>query len=341
MSPIRIAIVGSGLFVEDAHVPSLLALPDAFRIVAICSRTRAGAERLAATLPYPVEASDDLDALLRRDDIDAVDLAVPIAAMPGALRKALASGKHVFSEKPIAPDCSVGRELIALHQKNPRQIWMVGENWRLEPAFVRAAWLIAAGAIGTPRGAQWTNFAPLRPSDRYYATEWRRSRANDSGLILDGGVHHAAVLRLLLGEPAAVGAVIALQRPDLPPYDTVAATIEFRSGAIATYLVTYAFDAPWPSPLVVVGDAGALRVDTRSVALTNGGGTVTESFESIHFAVVDEFRLFAEAVRSGRLAENAPAAALRDVALVEAIMHAARSGEKVALADPAAPPSDG
>jgi predicted dehydrogenase len=211
---------------------------------------------------------------------------------------------------------------------------MVAENWRLEPAFMRTAQLIAEGAIGKPRVAQWTNFAALRPGDRYYATEWRRSAANDSGLILDGGVHHAAVLRMILGEAASVSATTALQRPDLPPYDTVAATIIFRSGAVGGYLVSYAYQAPWPSPLLVVGDAGAIKVDTRGLELTRDGETVAETFSSGHFAVEDEFRLFAEAIRSGRLDHNPPEAALADVGLVEAIMLAARSGTRVAIADP-------
>jgi predicted dehydrogenase len=334
MAPIRIAVVGSGLFVQDAHMPSLLALAGDYRIVAVCSRTRDGAAKAAAMLPYPAEATDDLAALLGRSDIDAFDLAVPIAAMPGLLEKALASGKHVFSEKPIAPDTDIGRSLIALHRRNPGQVWMVGENWRLEPAFMRAAQLVADGAIGRPRVAQWTNFAALRPTDRYYATAWRRSAANEAGLILDGGVHHAAVLRMVLGEAASVSATTALQRPDLPPYDTVAATIAFRSGAIGGYLVSYAYGAPWPSPLLVVGDAGAIKVDTRGLELTQNGETVAETFASAHFAVEDEFRLFADAIRSGRLQHNPPEAALADVGLVEAIMLAARSGTRVVIADP-------
>jgi predicted dehydrogenase len=329
MTPIRLAIIGSGLFVQDAHVPSLLSLSKEYRIVAVCSRTLESAARLASLLPYAADATDDLESLLMRDDIDAFDVAAPIGVMPALLRKALASGKHVFSEKPIAPSSPVGEELIAVHAGNPGQIWMVGENWRIEPAFVRAAQLIADGAIGQPRVAQWTNFAALRPGDRYYATEWRRSAENDAGLILDGGVHHAAVLRLILGEAASVSAAIALQRPDLPPYDTVAATIAFRSGAICGYLVTYAFEAPWPSPLLVVGDSGAIKVDTSGLELTQGGETHTETFASAFFAVEDEFRAFAQAIRAGRLEHSGPQSALADVRLVEAIILAARSGTRV------------
>ena len=86
--------------------------------------------------------------------------------------------------------------------------------------------------------------------------------------------------------------------------------------------------------LLVVGDAGAIKVDTRGLELTRNGETVAETFSSAHFAVEDEFRLFAEAIRSGRLQHNPPEAALADVGLVEAIMLAARSGTRVVIADP-------
>lgn len=329
---IRLAVIGAGLFVQDAHLPSLAALADDFEVVAIGARRLESAKRAASALSYPVEATDDIDALLARPDIDAVDIAVPMAATPELVRKALESGKHVFSEKPIALDPATARSLISLNQRAAGQIWMVGENWRIEPAFVRAAALIASGVIGTPRVAQWTNFASLNREDRYYTTEWRRSAANDAGLIVDGGVHHAAVLRLVLGEVDSVTATLALQRPDLPPYDTIAATLRFRSGAVGSYLVTYAYPAPWNSPLIIVADAGTLKVDTKSLELTSASGSVTETFSSAYFAVQDELRLFAEAVRTGRPGVNGPEEALADLLLVDAMMRAARHGAAVDVA---------
>ncbi len=158
MAPLRIGLIGAGLFAQDAHVPALQALGDTFEIAAIHSRTRAKADALAAqigqTAPAP-DVVDDLDTLLARADIEAVDLVLPIQTLPGVIRQALAAGKHVISEKPAAPDLSTGRDLLAFYAQHPDQVWSVAENWRYEAAFLRAADLIRAGEIGQPVTCHW------------------------------------------------------------------------------------------------------------------------------------------------------------------------------------------
>ena len=90
--PIRLALIGAGVFARDAHLPSLLRHPDRFQIVAIYSRTKDTAHSLAEQIPYPVEIFTDLDELLARPDIEAVEILMPITAMPDAISKTLASG---------------------------------------------------------------------------------------------------------------------------------------------------------------------------------------------------------------------------------------------------------
>ncbi len=330
--PIRIAVVGAGLFVEDTHLPSLLALRDAFTVVAIASRRPEPAARLAATMPYAVESTADVDALLARPDIDAVDVAVPIAATADIVAKALASGKHVISEKPVAASSQQARALLALHRTKPGQVWLVAENWRLEPSFRAAAACVRDDAIGAPRIVQWTNYAGLMPDERYYTTSWRRSAENDSGFILDGGVHHAAVLRLVVGEIAEIRAEVALQRPDLPPFDAVAATLRFANGAVGTYLTTYAYQAPFPSALHVVGDRGSLSVDPKRLVLHTSAGETARDFASAYHGVQDGFAAFAGAIASGRITDHDPVEAIRDLLVIEALMESARAATGVAPA---------
>ena len=96
-----VLLVGAGLFAREAHVPAMQALGDTFEIVAIHSRTRAKADALAAeiaqTAPAP-DVVDDLETLLARDDVEAVDLVLPIQTLPAVIRQALTAGKHVISE---------------------------------------------------------------------------------------------------------------------------------------------------------------------------------------------------------------------------------------------------
>ncbi|NJN84601.1 MAG: Gfo/Idh/MocA family oxidoreductase [Caldilineaceae bacterium] len=69
--PVRLALVGAGIFARDAHVPSLLRLPDRFRIVAVYSRTHQAAAALAEEVPGTVAVFTDLDALIASDEVEA------------------------------------------------------------------------------------------------------------------------------------------------------------------------------------------------------------------------------------------------------------------------------
>src|SRR5690349_16405144 len=119
-SPIRLAFIGSGVFARDAHLPAIKQLGDRFEVVAICSRTEESAARLAGQLPGNVATYTDIDALLQRDDIEAVNILLPINLLSSAVEKALKAGKHVISEKPITPNVAMGRKLIELHDQTDR-----------------------------------------------------------------------------------------------------------------------------------------------------------------------------------------------------------------------------
>ena len=245
---------------RDAHLPSLLRLGDRFAVTAIYSRTAAAATALAQSLPSPVKIYTDLAALLADPDNEAVDVMLPIDVMPEAVAQALDSGKHVISEKPLAADVATGRRLLSHYGQRNQQVWMVGENWRYEAAFLQAADLVRGGAIGRPITCHVAHYAPVLPTSKYYHSAWRRSGSFPGGYLLDGGIHQMAALRLIVGEIAEVSAMTTQRLPDLPPADTISATLHFANGALGTYLASYAVGAPWPAHLHVVGDKGSLRV---------------------------------------------------------------------------------
>ncbi|HXV43829.1 MAG TPA: Gfo/Idh/MocA family oxidoreductase, partial [Anaerolineae bacterium] len=182
--PVRLALIGAGIFARDVHVPALLELENIFEIVAIYSRSQTSAVALAEKLPGQVEAVTDLPALLARDDIEAVNIILPIDVMPGIIEMALRSGKHVISEKPLAPNVATGRELLSIHAQQPGQVWMVGENWRYEEAFEQAAAIVHSGEIGRPLLCHWVVYNPINPDNKYYHTPWRRSGDFPGGFLL-------------------------------------------------------------------------------------------------------------------------------------------------------------
>ncbi len=329
--PIRIALAGAGLFARDAHVPALKALGSQFEIAAVYSRTQASAESLIPLIPGHPEIYTNLDALLQRDDIEAVDLILPIEILPEAIEKSLRAGKHVVSEKPITPDVITGRRLIQYAQSYPQQVWMVAENYRYEDAFHRAGEVVSSGVLGQLIVAHWALHLPTRPGNKYYETEWRRSGTFPGGFLMDGGVHHVAALRQVLGEITRVSAEAKQMLPDLPPADTMTAAMEFASGVIGTYAVTYAAGAPFPTYLTVIGDQGVLRVKPGSLEISINGSSRSESVSGVD-DVQAELAAFGAAIREGQPHRNSPIEGLHDVAVVEAMLQSAATGRRVEVA---------
>ena len=324
--PVRIALIGAGTFVRKAHAPSLLELGDAAQIVAVYSRTRASAETVADAIPYDVEIYTDVAALLADERVEAVDIVLPIPMLPEVVSQALAAGKHVFSEKPIAQTVAEAQDLIARSRPYADQVWMVGENWRYEEAFHTAAQAIAAGRIGQPLFCDLSLQLQVQADSPHVQTTWRNSGEVLGGYLLDGGVHHIAGLRVLLGEIESVCALTAAHRAYLPPADTMSAALRFASGVVGTYLITYAVGSTLGTDAVHIGGTeGSLRVSRGELVLMRGEESERQEF-NVLISVREELAAFLAAVRDGAPHRNSPQEALQDLAVVEAMLASAQAG---------------
>lgn len=332
-APIRIAILGAGIFARNVHAPTLLELSDRYEIVAVYNRRRESARplahQLAEALGEEPRIYDDLNSLLARDDLDAVDIVQPIAVMPDTVRRALAAGKHVISEKPAAPDVATGRQLLAdaAPYMDAGQVWMVAENWRYESAYVEAKNVVANLISHRPMVFHWARYSDF-PNNVYYQTEWRRNESYPGGLVLDGGVHFVAALRHILGPITEVRASAAALNPNIPPVDTVSATLTFANGTVGTLIMCWAHGMPWEEPLNISSEMGALRVEFGRLELATGGATNTQELPH-RDGVRREFEAFADAIQHGTPHRNSPAEAVQDVAVIEALLRAAETGQPV------------
>ena len=321
---IRLGIIGAGIYARNAHLPALLNLQDRFQTVAVYSRTPANAASLAAEFPDNVAATDDINAILERDDIDAVDILLPIHLMPDVVEAALKAGKHVLSEKPIAPDMTIGFDLLRTWAQYPDLVWMVGEQWRYEEAIVKATAMIQAGELGTLVMAQWSTFNNFSPGNPYYETEWRRQVHFTGGQLLDGGVHRVAAMRMMLGEVDAVSAFVRRRGDDLKHLDTMVTNLVCRSGVLANYSATYVAGAWVVQPMTVTGSKATLHVERSLLEVVRDGYTERISITP-HMGVQHELVAFADAIQHGTPHLNTPQEALRDVAVIEAALQSAQT----------------
>lgn len=140
----RIALVGAG-GIASAHL-------DAYRkagydIAVICNRTLARAEARRDEFYPDAEATDDLSDVLKRTDVEVVDVTTHPRERVEIIEQCLTGGKHVLSQKPFVLDLAIGERLVDLADRNRVKL-AVNQNGRWAPhlAYMREA--VRTGLIG-------------------------------------------------------------------------------------------------------------------------------------------------------------------------------------------------
>jgi predicted dehydrogenase len=144
---IGVAIIGCGSIVLANHVPGLKLAPRA-RLVALCDSDPATLER--ASRETGVTATDaDYAKTVARDEVDAVIVATPNFLHPPIVLAALAAGKHVMCEKPLALDFAAAKQMLDFADVASVR-HMTAFTYRFVPAMRYMKHLIDSGAVGTP-----------------------------------------------------------------------------------------------------------------------------------------------------------------------------------------------
>jgi predicted dehydrogenase len=167
---VRVGVLGAGAWARGAHLPGYARDPRC-RIVGVADveidRARSAAQEFGA----PIVAADAHE-LLRRDDIDLIDVCTPSHTHFELAWAALEAGKHVLCEKPVAYDYRDTRRARDLARSKGLKT-KVGLTFRYSPAMRYMRELVAAGFIGTPfifngyeQNSQWLDpMNPLRQVD--------------------------------------------------------------------------------------------------------------------------------------------------------------------------------
>ncbi|KAJ4984539.1 oxidoreductase [Stagonosporopsis vannaccii] len=326
-----IALVGSGIFVKEEHLPAVLATP-LLSLKAIYSRSLSSAQAVSSHLSdidlYSEDSDKNYDDLLQRSDIKAVIIALPILAQPDYIKRALAAGKHVLAEKPIAKDVSTAADLIAWTQdpSNTNATYSVAENFRYLDSFVYGAQQLSTlGRILTFRSRVSMYVAP---GAKYYETAWRKTPEYQGGFLLDGGVHFVAGTRLLLqggGEHVKkLTAFTAQLQPHLPPVDTLHAVLQTGSGVSGSLSVSFG-TTDKGSEYVVAAEKGTVTILRGKVVVVRDGVSEEKEFADEGSGVKQEVKAWAEGLAQGKPdARQSAQEALEDLRILEAAL---RSGE--------------
>lgn len=130
-SIVNLALIGTGSFAKNYHLPNISKLPDKFKVRAIMGRTGHTAKQLAKQ--YQAEyATTDYDEVLNDPNIDLVMIATRHDSHAELTLKALEKGKHVFVEKPLATNSADLAKIEAFYSRDNsvKPLLMVGFNRR-------------------------------------------------------------------------------------------------------------------------------------------------------------------------------------------------------------------
>lgn len=143
--PVRWGVLGAARFAQE-HMARAIHAAEGAKLVAIATSDAKKAEPFQAFCP-DIEVMDSYDALLARDDIDAVYVPLPNHLHVEWTHKVLDAGKHVLTEKPIA---MTAQEIDALIVKRDVNALMCAEAYMIvhHPQWQRVKALLEDGAIG-------------------------------------------------------------------------------------------------------------------------------------------------------------------------------------------------
>ena len=147
MAKIGIAIVGCGGVTLQNHLPGLALCPEA-NVVALCDADAATLQRASEQTGIRV-TSTRYEEVVSRDDVQAVIIATPNFTHAPIALSAIAHGKHVLCEKPIALNCAEARQMYDAAEK-AKVRHMTAFTYRFVPAMRYLAHLVKTGAIGQP-----------------------------------------------------------------------------------------------------------------------------------------------------------------------------------------------
>lgn len=244
----RIGLVGAGPWARQVHGPALAAHPGV-ELAGVWARRADVAAGLAAELG--TRAQPDLDALL--DTVDAVALAVPPRAQAALAVRAVAAGKHIICEKPLADDLAGARAVVdAVAAVGVYSTVVL--TLRFDPGVREWLDAVTAGEAGpdTVGSARWLSGALL--GGPYARSGWRA----EHGALLDVGPHVVDLLDVALGPVAGV-AWAHHAEPDVWH-----AGLQHADGATSTMTLSLRLPVdPSEIELAVFGGAGRHRFSGR------------------------------------------------------------------------------
>ncbi|MEZ4863915.1 MAG: Gfo/Idh/MocA family oxidoreductase [Caldilineaceae bacterium] len=351
---VGIGVVGSGLWASTVHLPAYQAHPRA-RLVGIYDVDRAGAARAAKQ--FGIEAVfSDYHALLARADIDAIDIITPNVTHVALTLAAIAAGKHVICEKPMAMNGAEAQQMAdAAAKANCKTA--INFTWRNPPAVQYMRHLIEQERIGKIYHVQGIYRAGWGRNEQR-PIEWRlQQKFAGTGVLGDIGSHLIDMVEWLTGEritslvadlntfqaerPLADGSGMGVVDVD----DAVSFLARLSGGGMATFLATfYGTGERMNQGVEIFGQKGALKMEyTNQATIRAALEPFDGDYNFIDLPIPDHFktagwdlrqntvRRFVDAIADDEAMTPGFEDGLRNQRIIDTVVASAREGKWLAV----------
>ncbi len=327
MTPVKLGIIGCGIAARELHWPALREMADRFTITAVCNHTEPKARTFAEMVggvPYLL----DYRELLRRADVEAVLIALPIELNYPVTRDALRAGKHVLVEKPLAKNLTQAGRMVRFPEQFPT-VAMVAENFRYRSTLARVSEMLNAGEIGQPYAAVWNLLIKMDVDNPYARTRWRIHHQYPGGFVTDGGVHYVAGLRELFDEITAGSAFTATVNPRIGEVDTFGLQFQTTSGVQGQLNLFFSATGWREDQLRIFGSRGSLVVEGSKITVKRSGSVDRSEEVPDDGGYRNEWEAFYRAIREGETVKSNFWQAYRDLHILLKALHAASGNRRM------------
>jgi glucose-fructose oxidoreductase len=329
--PVGWAVLGIGGYAQFEILPAF-AHCESSKLVALISGTPGKLARFGDMHGIDEKnrfSYDSMDAIRDHPEIEVVYVITPPSRHPEFTIRAAGLGKHVCSEKPMAPFVAQCQAMIGACRKN-RRLLQIGYRSHYEANNLRAMQACRSGELG-----KLTEVS----SDHGFNIghgQWRTQKAiSGGGSMMDIGIYSLQALRYLSGEePVKVEARIKNPPNDdrfVDCEDDVDFHLTFPSGLVGHGTSGYSW-SPGKNQYEVKGTKHTLRAAPATAYqgnhLTLDGASLDVVANNQHAAQIDHL---SQCIRRGGRVKTPGEEGLKDIRIIQAIYRSAAEGQPVVL----------
>ena len=195
-SPLGVGIIGAGAIARQ-HLLAIRQLGSRARVVAIADVNEVALQATCDTDFIPL-AMTDYRELLDRHDVDIVAICTPPASHEELVTDALAAGKYVLCEKPLAHTLASADAIIGSSAQFPGKLSTVYQL-RHTVEMQKLVWLVENGRLGSLRSCSVYRQSPIPPSALTEDSWWGKWDVAGGGMVMTQFIHHLDQLLHLFG----------------------------------------------------------------------------------------------------------------------------------------------